>query len=92
MTYGVYSKDFDACYLSGTDYISAKNNCRVAKGRVVCSEKEEKFGFEVRIRCHKSFGVGGSIICGYVTLGFVTLMWSMLRSLVPNKVVWGGDE
>ena len=91
MTYGVYTRDLKASSLSGMNTIEdCKRYCY--SGRVVCSEKEKKCSFNVRLSFHGWWRIKISLLMKRFELGWLTITWGWDFYTCVDKIVWRPEE
>ena len=87
MTYGVYTEDLKASYLSGIHSIEdCKRYCY--SGRVICSEKQKRSTFEIRLYFHKWWEIKFSFRMHHLELGWLTITWGWDYYTCADKIVW----
>ena len=85
-TYGVYSKDLKACYISGLDIIDAKRYLG-GEDKALCLEHEVTSSFEVTMNFRKSWCWFIRPKYGYLEMGFFAISWRRLTRKKPYKVI-----
>lgn len=93
MTYGVYTEDLKASSLTEVSLETARRYLH--KGYVVCSEKNVKCGFEIKIYFHTYFKFRWfRKWLNYIDIGFVNISWRHQEYTTADKIVerWSGDK
>lgn len=86
MRYGTYTKDLKGASLTDTDFETAKGFCR--EGQVVCTEKKQTIGFEIRIGFSRFWEFRLRPRFGYLYLGYLQIDWNKTSMWWADKVVW----
>ena len=86
MTYGVYTKDLKAYYITEVDESSARN-CLSGDDRVLCSERKVTGGVKVTLTFRKIWFWRLRPQFGYLEMEFVSVYWAKFYVTKPDKVI-----
>lgn len=86
-TYGIYTKDLKACYISGLDMIDAKRHLCGRGDRVLCLEREVVVALKIEITLRKYWYWRLRPQFGYLEMGFIKVYFHKQRAKEPYKVM-----
>lgn len=86
-TYGIYTKDLKACYISGLDMIDAKRHLFGRGDRVLCLEREVVLAFKIEITLRKDWYWRWRPQFGYLEMGFISVYFHKQMAKEPYKVI-----